>query len=174
MSDKQASSFKKINTALDKLERVLLSALLLTMIGLACLQIILRNVFHTGIADAEPLLRLMVLWVGLIGAVAASRTYKHIAIDVVTRLLSKRAKLAVATFNYLFVATVSAIVAWHAGRFVIMDYQANSPAFGAIPSWVMELILPLAFGAIALRYAISFIESALMLVQELTNPGHKS
>lgn len=134
------------------------------MIGLACLQIILRNVFHSGIVDAEPLLRLMVLWIGLVGAIAASRSYKHISIDVITRLLSEKAKLAVTAFNYLFVACVCALVAWHAGRFVIMDYEANSPAFGSIPSWVMELILPFAFGAIALRYAISFIEATQKLI----------
>lgn len=174
MSDLQTSPFKKINQTLDKLESLILSFFLLAMIGLACLQIVLRNVFHTGIADAEPLLRLMVLWVGLIGAVAASRTYKHITIDVITRILSIRAKLAVLTFNYLFVAVVSSIVTWHAGRFVIMDYEANSPAFGSIPSWVMELILPFAFGAIALRYAISFIESAQSLVKNLSGNGDAS
>lgn len=174
MSDQQASLIKKINTFLDKLESFVLSLLLLSMIGLACLQIILRNVFHSGITDAEPLLRLMVLWVGLVGAIAASRSYKHIAIDVITRLLSTRAKLAVVAFNYLFVACVSAIVAWHAGRFVMMDYEADSPAFGSIPSWVMELILPFAFGAIALRYAISFIDSALLLIKDLSNKGHQS
>lgn len=174
MSDQQTSLFKKINHALDKIESFVLSFLLLTMIGLACLQIILRNVFHTGIADAEPLLRLMVLWVGLIGAIAASRTYKHITIDVITRMLSARARLAVVTINYLIITCVSAIVSWHAGRFVIMDYEANSPAFGSIPSWVMELILPFAFGAIALRYAISFIESALLFVRESSNRDPES
>lgn len=174
MSDQQTSPFKKINHALDKLESFVLTFFLLAMIGLACLQIILRNVFHTGIADAEPLLRLMVLWVGMIGAIAASRTYKHITIDVITRMLSTRVKLAVVTINYLIVACVSAIVSWHAGRFVIMDYEASSPAFGAIPSWVMELILPFAFGAIALRYAISFIEGALLFIREASDGNPES
>lgn len=172
MSDKQTSLFKKINHTLDKLESLVLSLLLFTMIGLASLQIILRNFFQGGFVDAEPLLRLMVLWIGLIGAIAASRAYKHIAIDVITRFLSKRNKLVVAAFNHLFVAIICAIVAWHAGRFVLMDYEADSPAFGAIPSWVMELILPFAFGAIALRYAISFIENMMQLIKE-SSEGRK-
>lgn len=165
------SVISRINKTLDKIESFFLSLLLLSMMGLACLQIILRNLFHNGIADAEPLLRLMVLWVGLIGAIAASRSYKHIAIDVVTRLLSRKAGLAIAAFNYFFVSVVTALVSWHAGRFVIMDYEAKSPAFGAIPSWVMELILPFAFGAIALRYAISFIENVLALTGKEPDSG---
>ena len=77
MSDKQTSLFKKINHTLDKLESLVLSLLLFSMIGLSSLQIILRNFFQGGFVDAEPLLRLMVLWIGLIGAIAASRAYKQ-------------------------------------------------------------------------------------------------
>ncbi len=166
MSDQQTPFFKRINHTLDKIESFVLSLLLFSMIGLSSLQIILRNFFQGGFFDTEPLLRLMVLWIGLIGAVAASRVYKHIAIDVITRFLSQRNQLIVLAFNHLFVASVCAIIAWHAGRFVLMDYEAESPAFGAIPSWVMELILPFAFGAIALRYGISFIESLSQLIKE--------
>ncbi len=174
MSEQQTSFFNKINHTLDKLESFVLSLLLFSMIGLASLQIILRNFFSGGFIDAEPLLRLMVLWIGLIGAVAASRVYKHIAIDVITRFLSQRNKLIALAFNHLFVASVCAIIAWHAGRFVLMDYEADSPAFGAIPSWVMELILPFAFGAMALRYGISFIESISQLLNKSSQGTQES
>ena len=95
MSDQQTPFFKRINHTLDKIESFVLSLLLFSMIGLSSLQIILRNFFQGGFFDTEPLLRLMVLWIGLIGAVAASRVYKHIAIDVITRFLSQRNQLIV-------------------------------------------------------------------------------
>ncbi len=52
----------------------LLALMVAAMIFLAGSQILLRNLFDTGFAWADPVLRLLVLWVGLLGALAASRT----------------------------------------------------------------------------------------------------
>jgi TRAP-type C4-dicarboxylate transport system permease small subunit len=54
----------------------LLVLLLLAMISLAFAQIVLRNGFDGGIIWADSLLRIMVLWIALIGAVVASQGSK--------------------------------------------------------------------------------------------------
>ncbi|MBW2234416.1 MAG: TRAP transporter small permease, partial [Deltaproteobacteria bacterium] len=107
----------------------------------------------TGLPWIDPTLRVLVLWLGLLGAVAASRDGRHITIDVVSRLVPARAEAAVAAGTGLFTAAVSAIVAWHGGRFVASEFEYASTAFSGIPAWVLESIIPFAFGAIALRYA---------------------
>ena len=61
---------------------------------LAALQIVLRYGFDSGIAWADPLLRVLVLWLGLLGALAATRDRRHITIDVLSRMLPARAKAA--------------------------------------------------------------------------------
>ena len=165
MSEKRISLFPKIRATIDFLEKTVLSLLLLAMIGLACLQIVMRNIFSSGFADAESILRMMVLWVGLLGAIAASRSHKHIAIDVITRVLSDDVKRVVHTFIYLFVATVCTIITWHATRFVAMEFEAGEVAFGSVPAWITELILPFAFGTIALHYFAATIESVAALIR---------
>jgi TRAP-type C4-dicarboxylate transport system permease small subunit len=57
------------------------------MISLAFAQIVLRNGFDGGIVWADSLLRIMVLWIALIGAVVASRDQRHINIDLISRFL---------------------------------------------------------------------------------------
>ncbi len=76
---------------LHRLEDSLLVILLTTLILLASTQIFLRNLFDTGLVWIDPLLRVMVLWLGLLGAAVAAREHKHIQIDILTRLLSKNA-----------------------------------------------------------------------------------
>ena len=52
-------------------EDSLLVVILTSMIMLAVYQIISRNLFSEGIVWIDPLLRTLVLWVGLAGAVSA-------------------------------------------------------------------------------------------------------
>lgn len=135
-----------------RLEDLLLALLLTGMIGLASAQILLRNLFGTGFAWSDPLLRLGVLWIALVGAMAASREGGHITIDALTRLLPAAAKRRVRLATDLFTAAVCAVIAWHAARFVAMDYAAGTAFLPGLPAWVAELILPVGFAVVALRY----------------------
>lgn len=141
------------------LEDSLLVLLLTSMILLASTQIVMRNFFDTGLVWADPLLRVMVLWLGLLGATVASRNNKHIQIDLLTRYLSQRLNLAIQVVVGLFTATVAGTIAWHGARWVISDYRDAITSFSGLPSWVLEIIIPLAFGLIAIRYLLYALNS---------------
>lgn len=154
MADSGAAS-RALRT-LHRVEDVFLALLLGAMVVLAPLQILLRSVFDAGFAWGDPLLRALVLWVGLLGALVASRERRHITIDVISRLLAPRPRAVAAAATSLFTAAVSAMVAFHAARFVASDFGFGTVAFSGIPAWVLELVLPFAFGAIALRALLLF------------------
>lgn len=135
-------------------EDTLLVTLLTAMIVLAGTQIVLRNLFHTGLLWADPGLRVMVLWVGMIGAMVASRFDKQISVDVVSRFVSDRWRARIRVVTDLFTGVVSAAVAWHAARLVLDDKAAGSVVFASVPVWVCEIIIPISFGAIAIRYLL--------------------
>jgi TRAP-type C4-dicarboxylate transport system permease small subunit len=75
-------------------------------------------------------------------------------VDAVSRFLSPRWRARVRVVTDLFTAIVSAMVAWHGLRLVLDDKAAGSTVFASVPVWVCEMILPLAFGVIALRYLL--------------------
>jgi TRAP-type C4-dicarboxylate transport system permease small subunit len=137
-----------------RLEDGLLAVLLITMIGLAVAQIVLRNVFSSGLLWGDALLRVMVLWVGMLGAMAATRDDKQITVDVLSRILPSRWKVRARVVTDLFTTAVAALVAWHGGRLVMDDRAAGSMAFAGVPVWVCELVLPVAFAIIAVRYLL--------------------
>jgi TRAP-type C4-dicarboxylate transport system permease small subunit len=156
---------------LHHLEDGMLVFLLLAMIGVAVLQIVLRNGFDGGFLWAESFLRILVLWIGLAGAMAASREHRHINIDIIGRFLSPRAAKVVAVFNALFTTVVASILAWYTLAFVRIEYETPSIAFASIPTWVCESIMPAAFTVIALRYLILAILTPWRALPEHTLPS---
>ena len=142
---------------INKIEDGLLVIILTSMIILAVYQIISRNLFSEGIVWIDPLLRTLVLWVGLAGAVVATRTDNHIRIDVFTKYLPKHYRPYIQRIVYLFTLSICLLIAWHAGRFIYSEYEYGTIAFSGVPSWLAGLIIPLSFTLIAIRYALLFI-----------------
>jgi TRAP-type C4-dicarboxylate transport system permease small subunit len=133
-------------------EDVLLALLLGSLVLLAPLQIVLRNVFNMGWVWADPLLRVLVLWVALLGALAASRQDRQIAVDVVSKFLSPRANAIVGSLTGIFTAVVCGVVAYHSWLFVVGERAFGSKAFGDVPAWLCQSVIPFAFAMIAVRH----------------------
>jgi C4-dicarboxylate transporter, DctQ subunit len=138
---------------LETLEDAVLALLLGALIALACGQIALRNLFDTGIDWIGPLVRHLVLWLGLIGALVAARRGQHIAIDAFSRLLAERPRSALAALVAAATAVACAFVALHGARLVALDREAGGMAFARVPAWYVEAAIPLCFGGMALCYA---------------------
>lgn len=139
---------------LHRVEDGVIVTLLGAMITLGATQVVLRNLLHTGLTWGEPTMRLLVLWLGLLGALAATRERRHIAIDVVSRFLPPPARRWLEALNSLLAGTVCAVLAYHGARFVYMDYGFGTLAFARVPAWLTELVIPFGFGAMALRFGL--------------------
>jgi len=136
------------------LENGLLVLLLAAMIVLAGSQIVLRNLFDSGISWSDPLLRVLVLWVGMLGAMIATQQDKHIRIDLLSRYLSPAWRRQAARLNNLFSGVVCALLAWHSGRFVYFEWQDGNMLLNGVPAWLAESVLPLGFTVMGLRFAL--------------------
>jgi TRAP-type C4-dicarboxylate transport system permease small subunit len=134
------------------LENLVLCTLLLVMVALAVWQIVARNFFDGGFLWADEFLKLLLLWLGLAGAVVASGEGKQIKMDVLSRFLPERYAALAELVTALFTAAVCALCAWHAGRFVLMEREFGSTLLGHVPAWIFQAVIPLAFGLIAWRY----------------------
>ena len=83
----------KLIKLINVIEDSLLVVILSSMIILAVYQIISRNLFSEGIVWIDPLLRTLVLWIGLVGAVVATRTDHHIQINIFAKYSQKLAAI---------------------------------------------------------------------------------
>lgn len=145
---------------LRKLETALLVGMLGLMIALSAAQILLRNFFGTGLVWADVVVRLLVLWIGMAGAMVASRRGDHIRIDVAFRYLPERWAGGVEAVSRLATAGICGLAAWHGWRFVRMEAEYGGTAFLRVPVWICEAVIPVGLGVIALRYAGLFVALA--------------
>lgn len=145
----------RLGQLIDRLERGLLALMLSAMIGLGLGQILLRNIWSSGIDWADPLLRLLVLWIAMLGAMQATHQDRHIRIDLLSRYLPSGLKPWQSRLSNLAAGLICLPLAWHAGRFVILEYQDGTRLFSGFPAWVAELALPLGFALMALRMLLN-------------------
>ena len=137
-------------------ETFLLVLVLGTMILLAAAQIALRNIWGTGFDWADEALRILVLWVTVLGAVAASREQRHVSIDALSRYLSSGIMRRTAVLVDAFTAVICAALAWYSYLFVADSWLTGDRVLGGdLPAWSVQLILPVGFSLIGYRYAVS-------------------
>ncbi len=140
-----------------RFEESLLVIILLCTIIFAVAQILLRNFLHSGIPWGDSLVRILVLWLGLIGAMIASRNHRHIRIDILSRHLTPLNQKRLRRFTDIITSTVCFVVAWYAYTFVKIEYEDGMIAFENVPVWVTESIIPFAFFTMAIRYLLSAV-----------------
>ena len=140
---------------LRRVENGLLTALVLLLVVLAGAQIVLRDLFHTGLSFADPLMRQLVLWTGMLGALAAVRDDKHIALDVLQRFLAPAVQKLARFVTLAFAAALCAVLAYFSYAMVQVDFSGAAPSpLAGVPAWSVEVILPVGFGLMALRFLL--------------------
>ena len=136
----------------------MLVAMLSAMMVLAVGQIIMREGFGTGFGWADELVRLMVLWLALVGSVAACRENRHIRIDALSHILPDTAIKAVRIVVDLFAAVVCAVIAVQAWRYLQIEIEYEDTVLVDTPAWIAHAIMPAAFALIAYRFLISSLK----------------
>lgn len=142
------------------IEESLLVLSLIVLMGMAVFQILLRDFFSSGIFWADSFLRVLVLWVAMLGAMVATRERRHISIDLLSRFLSPVAQRTIARVVDISSSAACALAAWYCAVFVRLEMEGSSNAFGSVPNWVCELILPIGFGVMGLRFLIFTVVGA--------------
>ena len=160
-----ANWLERLDRAGRRAEDAVLVVILTSMILLAAGQIVLRNFFDIGFIWGDEALRLMVLWLAVAGAVAASRNDKHINIDVLNRFLPERVKTSKDIVIHGFTAGICGIVTWHGAMFVRTSHEFGDVLLGGIPAWLLQIVLPVGFSLICYRYALFVVRDLRRLLQ---------
>lgn len=165
-TDESNSILGFLDKATLKLETLLVSFCLGAMIVIVLCQIFMRNVFDSGFVLGDPLVKHLVLWITFLGAGLASRRDSHIKIDIADKVLPVKARPIVRALVDLFSAVICAILARASYGFLAMERESGT-TFGVteIPVWVLELIIPIGFAIVALRFAYGGVASVVKAVR---------
>jgi TRAP-type C4-dicarboxylate transport system permease small subunit len=148
-----------IDRALTAVVTVLLLSAFSLMLGLAFLQVFLRDTLHTGIVWGDVAARQLVIWVGFFGAYLATRSNTHFHIDVLTRFLGPRLRLWFNAFSDLFAALICFFLVVASRTFVAVGLDPAATLFLGIPQTAAAAIVPAGFGVITVQFLLRTIEA---------------
>ena len=145
---------RKLVVAWEVAETTALGLLAGGIVVISALQIILRNFFGTGLRWAEPFLGMSLLWLTMLGALAATGLGKHITIDLVSHFIPGRAKRFIFAANNIFAAVACGFLAWASMRYVGFQKEMGSLGLLGIPAFKLYMIMPVAFSLMTFRFAL--------------------
>jgi len=158
---------KSVLAKLDHVGRVAENAalvvLLVAMIVLAVAQIVLRQFFDGSLVWADELIKIIVLWLAMVGSIAAARDNRHIRIDLLSHILPVRLVIVASVVVDVFAAVVCAVIAWQAWRYLQLEVEFGETVLVDKPAWVAHVVVPLAFLIVSYRFFVSVIGTVMRI-----------
>jgi C4-dicarboxylate transporter, DctM subunit len=131
-------------------EDLALTLLLAAMIVLPLAEIGLRQ-FSVGIPSAPEFQRHLTLLVGMLGGALAAREGRLLALASASAFFRGRNQAIAQLITSSAAAAVSALLCAASAQFALEERAGGSELPYGIPLWIVQLAMPLGFGAIAMR-----------------------
>jgi len=109
------------------------------------------RLFRTGILGSSAFATYMLLFAGLLCGMICTRNEGHLAISLVHYVPEGKIKVRLAIFCNLLSSFIAVVVAWSSVSFIKLGLDGNK--IGFISDRVLSVIIPIAFGIIAYRFA---------------------
>jgi len=135
-------------------ENWLITAALALMVLLSLSEAVLRKLFHTGISGANTIVQHLVLVVGMLGGAMAARDNRLLSMSTVRSVLEGRWKTTATVIGNAYAVTVCVFLCVAAVQYIAWTRPSGKILAYGVPVWVVQLILPVAFAAIALRLLV--------------------
>jgi TRAP-type C4-dicarboxylate transport system permease small subunit len=129
---------------------ILLGALMLLAVG----QIVMRMFFSIGFVWADELVKLLVLWITLVASIAASRSDRHLRIDIVSHFVAPKYARFPRVIVDVFAAVMCGILAWQSWRYLQLTIEFEDTVLIDVPAWIAYGLLPLAFVMMCYRFLL--------------------
>jgi tripartite ATP-independent transporter DctM subunit len=124
------------------------------MVVLPLAEIVGRAAFGVGIPASGPIVQNLTLWVGFLGAAIAARENELLSLATGDLLPKGRPREVAKLIASTVAAAVSAMLARASAELVLLERDGSMEIGAGIPVWIVQLVLPVSFGLIALRLAL--------------------
>jgi TRAP-type C4-dicarboxylate transport system permease small subunit len=157
VSERQGGIAAQLGRWGTAVENTVLVALFVALMSLAVAQIVMRVFFSSGFIWNDELQKLIVLWITLAASIAASRSNRHLRIDLVSNFVPKRLARLPNIVVDLFAAAICALLAWHSVRYLQLSYEFGDTLLTGldIPAWIAYSIMPFGFSVMAWRFLVA-------------------
>ncbi len=146
-----ATADSRLTIAARAAEDLLASGALLVMVLLPLAEIVWRKALGRGIPASGPIVQHLTLWVGFLGAAIAARDGKLLALATGSFIPAGAWRRAADVLAAGFGACAALVLGWGGWQMASIERDAGTNIGAGIPTWIAQIVLPIAFVAIALR-----------------------
>src|SRR5882672_3150762 len=132
-------------------ENLLVVISLAAMMLLPVVEILLRAILKTGLSGSSSIVQHLTLIVGMLGGAIAARDGRLLALSPVQTLLKGKARIGAQIFSGGFAAAISFFLCLSSIQYVKAVKPLGKILVYGIPLWVIQLVLPVGFGLVAIR-----------------------
>ena len=144
---------------------VLLGVVLLLLVALPLTEAALRLLAHAGIPGSPALVQHLTLIATMLGATVAARDGKLLKLFELAAFAPPGVRALCRTLSAVGAAFASLVLAYASAQLIASERAAGSMLGLGIPLWVVECVMPLGFGGIALwlllRAEVPFVHRAM-------------
>jgi len=156
----------KIKEVLLKVELVLISIFLSTMILLSFAQIVFRKIFGSSIPDADQLVTMSVMFIALIGAAMATLEDKHITVEVLSKFVSDKVNLFMGVLFNSFSVYIIYVLYVASADYIELQSENIDFFIGEIKTTSVESFILPGFFLIGIGFVLNLSETIIKLVQK--------
>ncbi len=132
-------------------EDIVVSLALAAMAVLPLIEIVFRHLNRVGVSGSAAIVQHLTLVVGMLGAAVAARENRLLTLSTGASLLSGKLQASARAFSGAVAVAVTALLAFASYQFLVTERRAEEILTGSIPTWIVEIVLPLGFALVALR-----------------------
>jgi TRAP-type C4-dicarboxylate transport system permease small subunit len=148
-----------VDRGLTLLVTVLLVCTFALMLGMAVVQVLLREIVHTNFLWGDMAARNLVIWVGFFGAFLASRSGRHFNIGFLSRFLGPKWRPWFSAVSDLFAAVICGCLVAAGWTFVTVGLDPHAVLFLGIRQTAAAMIVPAGFLLMALQFMLRSVQS---------------
>jgi TRAP-type C4-dicarboxylate transport system permease small subunit len=153
--------FRRINASAQGILHLLLISLFSVLVADVLWGVLTRYLLGGQARWSEELARLLMVWLGLLGAALACREEKHLGLDIVVRQWPEALQAWVRIFYNVCVGSFALVVmVWGGGHLVAQRLAAGQmlPALGISKAW-FYLALPVS-GLLIVLFSVELLGQA--------------
>ncbi len=133
-----------------RVEDFLSTAVLALTALLPCIQVIARKLSLPGIRGSAAYVQHLVLWTAFLCGSLTAREGKHLALTVASDRIPERGRAAIRVGTSLVSVFFGAVFAFSSLSFALQAFPGETA--GAIPIWILALVMPAGFGMMTARF----------------------
>ncbi|MGE5338453.1 MAG: TRAP transporter small permease [Gemmatimonadota bacterium] len=156
------ATFDRWLTRVEDLLAALAIAILIAIMGVVCLEIVLRTFFSRSLVWVIEFSEYGLLYVTFLGTAWLLRNNGHVRVDLLTNALDRDWRRRLALVSAAIGGAVSMVLAVF-GVVVTIDAHRRGlfkPTIMEFPTWIVLLVIPLGASTLALRFLHRFIALA--------------